>query len=61
MSAATMKGLSPPLASAQMIAFAEALARAQVARDIAAMRAGRIDADRGDARADGDLRALQQR
>ncbi len=56
-----MKTPAGPRASAQMIALAEALARAAVTRDIARMRAGRIDGDMGDARADGDLRALQQR
>ena len=44
-----------------IIAFAKALARAQVARDIAAIRAAQMSGQQGDDRADGNLRTLQQR
>ncbi|MGE4323646.1 MAG: hypothetical protein AB7E60_11530 [Sphingobium sp.] len=47
-----------------LIAFAEALARAQVARDIATLRAARMaparGAQDGDSNADGHLRPIQQ-
>ena len=54
-------GAVPPVIGNDMIAFAEALARAQVARDIATLRAAQNAGQLGDARAHGDLRALQQR
>ncbi len=43
-----------------LIAFVEALARAQVARDIAALRAARGGGLNGDSDADGHLRPVQQ-
>lgn len=44
-----------------MIAFVEALARAQVAIDIAALRAAQQSGGKGDTNADGNLHPLQQR
>lgn len=41
-----------------MIEFVQALARAQVARDIAAVRAARGGGPKGDSNADGHLRTL---
>ncbi|MFX4088019.1 hypothetical protein [Sphingobium yanoikuyae] len=50
-----------PAADPNMIAFAEALARMQVKRDIAALRAAQGGGRQEDARANGHLRPLQQR
>lgn len=44
-----------------MIAFVEALARAQVKRDIASLRAARSGGHQGDNSAHGHLRTVQQR
>lgn len=48
-------------ADADMVAFVEALARAQVARDIAALRAAQRPSQQGEAGAHGHLRTFQQR
>ena len=50
-----------PVVDPALIAFVEALARARAKRDIAALRAANLGGHQGDARADGDLRTLQQR
>lgn len=44
-----------------IIAFVEALARAQVKRDIATLRAARSGGHQGDNSAHGHLRTVQQR
>lgn len=43
-----------------LIAFVKALARAQVARDIANLRAAQTEGKAGENRADSDLRAIQR-
>lgn len=50
-----------PAADPELIAFVKALARAQVAKDIAALRAARQGGQPGVDLAHGDLRTLQQR
>lgn len=53
--------VKPPAVDPAMLAFVEALARAQVARDIAALRASYEAGQQEDAHAHGHLRSVQQR